>query len=491
MKTSINKFKLFGEKKRTLIILALILVISLALRSFRIVETFGFSHDADLFSWIVKDILIDHHLRFIGQETSTAGIFIGPLFYYLLTPFYLITGFHPASAILLALAIGVLTTLSYFFVFKNIFDEKTGLVAAFLQAVIPYRVAFDRWIVPTITVNLWCIWFFLAIFKIYQGNLNYLILAGFLTGMIWHVHIALAPLLILIPLALIFAKKLPTLKQIMFSIVGFILPMLPFFIFEIRHGFGQLISFYQSFFVVPENVEVIYGGGKIDDVIRQSFGENYYLNISLLIALLLLPKLKVLTWKMVALILVWVISVLGFFAVSNKLISEYYFESIRTIVLALIILYSSIVLKSKFKFLQIAGFIILIGLLIYSIYIVVKIPIPGNGFIARTRVVEYIKNDSTQKNFPCVSISHITNPGEDFGYRYLFWYENIKLAKQNESIPNYTIVFPFSYATESAKFRYGAINVIPPEREYDINKVKDACPEIDYNLTNTFWGFTK
>lgn len=483
--------KALKSKQKIYLLLAVILGIAIFLRGFRILETFGFGHDADLFSWIVKDLLIDRHIRLIGQETSTPGIFIGPLFYYLLTPFYLITGFHPASAILLALVIGAITVFSYFFVFKQLFDVKTGLVAAFLQAVVPVRVAFDRWIVPTIIVNLWCIWYFYAIFKIYQGNLNFLVLAGFLSGLIWHVHIALAPLLVLIPLALIFAKKIPSVKQFFFSMTAFILPMLPFIVFELRHGFTQTASFYQSFFLVPENIEAIYGGGKLDDVIRQSLGENYFLNIAILIALILLPKFRVLNWKMVTIILVWVISVLGFFTVSKKLISEYYFENIRTIVLIIIIFYLSILIKAGNKFLKVLGYAILFSLFIYSVYLVVKLPIPGNGYVARTKVVEYIKHDSAQKQFPCISISHITNPGEDFGYRYLYWYNEIKLGKQNDNIPNYTIVFPFSYATESARFRYGAINVIPPEKDYDLAAVTAACPEIDYNLTDLFWGFTK
>jgi hypothetical protein len=312
-----------------------------------------------------------------------------------------------------------------------------------------------------------------------------------MTGLIWHVHIALAPLLILIPLAIIFAKKIPSIKQILLSVLAFAIPMFPFFIFEIRHGFTQITSFFASFSVVPENVGMIYGSGKLDDVIRESIGENYLINISLLLSLFLLPKLKVISWKFLTLIVVWIISVVSFFTLSNKLISEYYFENIRTVLLIISILYISLLIKSKNKILLCLGVLILLGILINTLFIIYKLPIPGNGYVARNKVVEYIKNDSAKHNFPCVSISHITNPGEDFGYRYLFWYNRIKLAKQNENIPNYTIVFPFYYATESATFRYGAINVLPPDKQYDLSQVSAACPEIDYNLTNSFWGFTK
>lgn len=478
------------SRNRTLLILFIIVALGVFLRSFKILETLGFGHDADLFSWIVKDILVDKHIRLIGQETSTAGIFVGPLFYYFLTPFYLISGFDPAASIIAAVTIGALTILSYFIVFRKLFDEITGFIAAFLQGVLSYRVGFDRWIVPTITVNLWCVWYLLAIIKISKGNLNYLSLAGLLSGLIWHVHIALAPILILIPLSVILSKKLPNLKQIGLFLGAFLIPMLPFFMFEIRHGFTQITNFFSSFYIIPENISGIYGSGKFDDVIRQSLGGNYLLNIAMLVSLLFLPKLKIITWNIVILILVWVGSLIAFFTLTKKLISEYYFESLRTAILVVIILYLSMLIKSKNKLLKLSGFGLLAAILMYSVYYVANLPSLGNGFLVRSRVVEFIKKDSVSKNFSCVSISHITKPGEDFGYRYLYWHKGIKTAKQNDNIPNYTIVFPFSLATESAKFRYGAINVIPPEREYSPEEVARSCPEKDYNLTNPFWGFT-
>lgn len=481
MKTLLTKHKVY-------ILLALIIALGIFFRTFKIMDTFGFGHDADLSSWIVKDILVDKHIRTIGQETSTPGIFIGPLYYYFLTPFYLITNFHPASAILAAVTVGIATILSYYFVFRKLFDQTTGLIAAFMQAVLHTRVAFDRWVVPTVTVNLWCIWYFFAIFKIYQGNLNYLGLAGLLSGLIWHTHVALAPLLILIPLSVIFSKKFPNFKQISYFLAGFILPMVPYLIFEIRHGFTQTTSFFQSFLLEPANV---YGDDKFDDVLRQSLGDNYFLNFSLLIALLFLPKLKVLSYKMVILILVWIVSVIGFFTFSKKLISEYYFENVKTIILILAIIFLSILIKSKNKLLKFLGFGVLFFVFCYSLYYLYQLSPPSNSYLVRNEVVNYIKNDSTAKQFPCVAISHISTPGENFGYRYLFWYRGLKISEQKENIPVYTIVFPNHLATSSSMFTYGGNNVIPPEKEYNWEQVAQSCPGEDFNLVDSFWGFTK
>src|SRR3989344_6972556 len=102
-------------------LLVLILVIGFFLRVYNTQELFLYSHDQDLAGWFIKDVLINKHLRLIGHETSTAGIFIGPVFYYLLIPFYFIFGMDPIGGSYLVALFGVFTIFSFYFVFKNIF----------------------------------------------------------------------------------------------------------------------------------------------------------------------------------------------------------------------------------------------------------------------------------------------------------------------------------------------------------------------------------
>lgn len=82
--------KLLAFLKSNWLIITIILV-ALFVRSYKPLELFMYSHDQDLSGWIFKDIFVNHHIRLIGQETSSKGIFIGPIFYYLQIPFYLLT----------------------------------------------------------------------------------------------------------------------------------------------------------------------------------------------------------------------------------------------------------------------------------------------------------------------------------------------------------------------------------------------------------------
>lgn len=145
------------SKNLHLVILLLILLLALFFRTYDVVNRFEFAHDGDLYSWIVKDIVVENHLRLIGQLTTAPGIFIGPAFYYMLIPFFLLTKMDPVGAVIPVTAIGVLTVASYYYVFARLFDRKAGLIAAFLYAVLLSPVYFDRRIVPSTPTNFWLV----------------------------------------------------------------------------------------------------------------------------------------------------------------------------------------------------------------------------------------------------------------------------------------------------------------------------------------------
>src|SRR3989338_3470955 len=97
---------------------------------------------------------------------------IGPLFYYFLVPFFILTKMDPVGATIPAVLLGLATIISYYWVFSKIFNEKVGLLGALLYAILPATVSLDRWIVPTITTPLWSIWYFYAIIMVSRGRLR-------------------------------------------------------------------------------------------------------------------------------------------------------------------------------------------------------------------------------------------------------------------------------------------------------------------------------
>src|SRR3989338_11223175 len=108
--------------------LFIVLILALITRGYQLQARFLYSHDNDLASWIVKDIVVDRHLRLIGQLTSSPGIFIGPLFYYLLIPFYLAARMDPVGSLAFSLLVGLATVTSIYWVLNTLFRDRKSVV---------------------------------------------------------------------------------------------------------------------------------------------------------------------------------------------------------------------------------------------------------------------------------------------------------------------------------------------------------------------------
>lgn len=488
---------------KSLVILVIVVLIAIFLRSYQAMERFEFAHDGDLYSWIVRDIVVNKHLRLIGQETSTQGIFIGPAFYYLLIPFFLLTGMDPVGVLVLPLLVGTLGVISFYWVFKNLFDVSSGLLAAFLQAVLLSRVSLDRWVVPTITTSLWEIWFLYTVLMLGRGNLKVFPLLGLLAGLIWHINFSLAPILITVPIALILSKKLPSVGDLVKASIAFIIPSVPLFLFELRYDFSQTRNL---FFSLGNNQGGEIGISKFIQVIDQISGNVVSLFFYPSRELFLPPKLIFLFviflgifWakrsvfkKQTLLILsVWTLSVIFFFTLSSKLISEYYFSSINTVFLFFVIAVLAWLLHYS-KHTKVLVWLCIVSFLARSIIYTITLPDHNvRGYNKRKAVVEYIQNDAKNKGFPCVSISYIASPGENVGFRYLFYLSNMHVNQPLSGSPAYTIVIPSGLYGIKSDFTSGSIGVITPPGSVDQSKVKVSCGGQNSNLTDPLFGYVQ
>lgn len=483
------------------LILILILLIGLFFRSYQLVERFEFAHDGDLYSWIVKDIVIDRHPRLIGQLTSAPGIFIGGLFYYLLIPFFLLSKMDPIGVTYFAIIVGLSTIFSYYLVLSKLFKVEVGLIGAFLYATLLSTVNADRWVVPTITTNLWVIWYFYIVVKITRGDYRVLPFLGILLGLIWHVHIALIPSLIAIPAAIIFAKKLPGKKQVVQFFITFSIISLPLFLFEARHGFGQTLSLINNFTASSVGGSGFYKLTQVFNMVTknistmffapQSFNQtfNIIFVLTILSLSILLIKKKLLLNKELIVFLVWIGGPVIFFGFSPSPISEYYFVSIEIIFLSLASLYLYLLFKSSLIG-KILVIIILASISIKNGYFMVTQDYYHKGYVERKAVVNFIREDVKTRGFPCIGISYITAPGENVGFRYLFYLNNVHLIHPSVDVPVYNIVIPDELSPE-VKQKFGHIGVIPPITLPSKEIMQRSCEAPNTNLTDPMFGYVE
>lgn len=488
-------------RRANILFLGVILLISLFFRTYQIVERFGYGHDAELFSWIVKDIIVNHHPRLIGQLTSAEGIFVGPLFYYLLVPFYLLLKMDPVAALIPLTAIGLLTTFSYYFVFSKLFSKTAGLISAFLQAILISWVNFDRRVVPSTPANLWVIWYFYTVIQISKGKFFVLPLLGILIGLIWHIHIALLPTLFAIPFAFLVSKKMPKIKEFFWFLFTLLITNLPLGIFEIRHNFIQTQALVSNF---TSNHSGGTGLGKFiymlnlaSKNISNLFITSYpvpgiikpFFALMILSLGLYLFKKKVITLKEVIPLLALVIGVIGFFTFSSSLVSEYYIYSIEIIFVGLVSLTFGELVKNKSS--RILVVIILVVLFGRNLYHFLTDYIYKKDYQERKGVVEFITQDARQRGFPCIGITYITTPGENTGFRYFFYLKGQHLIHPSLDVPVYNIVIPDELSLKEVKQKFGHIGVIPPTQIPTKEVIEKSCQVPNTNLTDPLFGYVE
>lgn len=480
----------------------LFITISLAglvLRMVQPQERFLYGHDQDLSAWFVKDIVVNHHIRLIGQETSTQGIFIGPLFYYLLVPFFLLFNMDPIGGVHLMLFIGAFSIFSIYFVISKIFTKNSAIIATLIYSISYYTVMNDREVVPTAPVIVWTVWFLYGLHLILKKKIKEgFILLGFLAGLIWHLNFALVLPFPLVILALVFAKTRIKFQNLIYGFLAFLLPAAPLFLFELRHNFPQSKALVVS--LTTNQHDVVSGIEKLNRVIllmskniHSLFIGSYpgisYKTVLYVIILFfgyLLIK-KVLSKKWAVILSVWILIYVVFFSLYSKIVSEYYLNGTIIVFISIASLTISEILK--YDKIRHFGFIVLGLFSVFSVNKFITTPINESGYIQRNEIIGQIGKDAQERGYPCLSISYITDPGYNFGYRYFIYLNGIKTKPVSDKIPVYTIVYPLKPIFPVNTTR-GSIGLIYPDYQiYNMDVIEENCRGENDNLSEPLWGF--
>lgn len=474
-----------------------ILVLGIFLRSYKAMTLFYYGHDQDLLSWFVIEIVNNHDVRLIGQETSRAGVFIGPLFYYLSIPFYLLTNMSPAGTVLLPIIISVFTIYSYYYIFEKIFSKKIGLISALVHSVSYVMVFTEREVVPTQPVFLWSVWFFYCVYLVSEGENNKALpILGILAGLVWHINLALGLGFVVIILAyLISANKKFSLNKLLISAFLGLILISPFILFELRNNFLQINAILNSGSgIVSEfdnahrlNRVLTLGNKNINRILFDTKDYfKYFWLIASVVLLIIYNLLNIIPKKLGILSLVWVGLLFTFFVFNKINLSEYYLNSLSPIWI--------MVISITFGALSV-GILNYVGVIFISLFLflnvsrVLKTPNSSISYLEKVRLIDEIDRDRLEKGYPCIAISYITNPGYDFGYRYLFRYKNMHVNLPKSLSPVYTIVFPLGKIEVDKTF--GSLGLIYPDYErYNSDDVDLSCSGENSNITDPLFGFT-
>jgi 4-amino-4-deoxy-L-arabinose transferase-like glycosyltransferase len=496
--------KMLKKINKTSLILVIILLIGLVFRIYNFEKSFIWEHDQDLYSWIAKDIVVNKHLRDVGQVTSVDGVFIGPLYYYIMAASYMLSNMNPLSAIVPTAIIGLLTIVSFYFLGKKYFSTRIGLIMAFIYAVSFGAASYDRWSVPTEPVILWTVWFMYVVLGMYRKNLKLLPLYAFLVGMTYHVHIALLPILPIPILAyFISGKKFKEnfkrikIKNVLISLLIFALVSSPFWLFEFKHDFSQVKS---VIIASKKDLGNPTGFTKFKKVINASSVE---MQQRLIIGWPIKPvemiwpvfgiiayfvyKSKKLKSGELWMIFLWLFMIGLAQYTSKRIVSEYYFTNYMVIFVLMIALVIDVFLHRK-HFVKLILGLGGVYFLINCFWMIKMTNEVNDSYFYKKQLVEYIKKDQIKNNYPCVGINYVANFGTGVGFRYLFWYEGVKIVKPSGKVPTYNIIIPWQTSAKEIDQKFGRLGVVLPT---DTKATTKEWCDLPKNQVDPLLGYTE
>jgi 4-amino-4-deoxy-L-arabinose transferase-like glycosyltransferase len=180
-------------------------------------------------AWAAVNIIINHNFPLLGtQAKENSGIFVGPLYYYLISIVYFFTNLDPIASGISAGIVSIMSVITIYFIVKKLFSIDVAIIAAFINTVAVSAIIFERvqWVVNFVPVLSLII--FYCLYKTMQGKSKYIIYLAIAVGFSFHIHFSS---LFYFPIILFclpfFPKNKKTLKYIGMGIIIFLIFMIP------------------------------------------------------------------------------------------------------------------------------------------------------------------------------------------------------------------------------------------------------------------------
>ncbi len=205
-------------------------------------------------AWASMHILISHTYPLLGMVAKqNSGLYIGPLYYYLAAVFYFFTRLDPIASPILA---GVTALFSFWVIYgvsRRIFNEKVALISCFIYTFSSFIINAERmqWPVNFIAPVGLLIFYFL--YKVMTGDAKYIIYLTVAVGLSFHIHFTAIfyPIIILFSLPLVpFNKKIW--KYVLIAIPVFFIFMIPQILYYLQaknqKSIGNYTGYFQSYY---------------------------------------------------------------------------------------------------------------------------------------------------------------------------------------------------------------------------------------------------
>ena len=218
-------------------VLIIILILAAFLRFYKLAPLLHWTLDEEYWSYLPFNITTGYHLPLIGGHVSGTGLYSGPLFVWIMAlPSALVNG-NPLGIAAFVSGLGVITTAVMYWVGSQLFEKRTGLIAAAVAATSFLWVIYDRKYWNASPIPLLSLLTLLCLQKISQGRRRFVYPLAVILAVAFHAHMTSAVLLVFIAVGW-WLLKLPVKKrEFMVGLALFMILQLPLLLFEIRHDF--------------------------------------------------------------------------------------------------------------------------------------------------------------------------------------------------------------------------------------------------------------
>lgn len=432
--------------------LGLIIFLGAFLRLYQIRDYIVFLGDEGRDVLVVWGIL-HGDLTLLGPTASVGGFFLGPIYYYLMTPFLWLSKYDPVGPAIMVVLFGLATIFLVYKIGKEFFGNIAGLIAALFYAISPIVIIYSR---SSWNPNVFPFFTLASLYTLYKAvekNKWWLFaLAGFLMGLNLQIHYLatfVGAIMFFYVLFADFKKNMDwfknLIKRYLLMFLGFMVGFSPFLAFELRHDFKNSYNIINFIFKSQETgagLQIfsnaahvftrLYGGLMLNFPLTSNFDKfndrliPVWLITSILLGLISIGFFVYKFYKNIhdkknyrkyLLVFLWGLIGIGLFMLYKREIYDYYLGFLFPLPFLLIgFLLSSV--KEKYK--KFGGIAVLF-LVILLIAVNIKhtpIGIPGNKQLSQVKEISNFVLDKTNGepfNFALMSIGN-----SDHAYRYFF-----------------------------------------------------------------------
>lgn len=208
------------------------------LRFFKLAENFTFDIDTQYQALLAKTIINHFHIIWIGVSASNIGYYLGPGLVYLTALLLWFTKGDPISLAFFSAIVGVITTISVFFIAQDLFNKRTAIISMIVYGFSSFIISYDHRYWP-IFVPLIATWMYYSLIKA-NKNTRWLIISIILISLSYHIHLTL---LIFWPFIIwtVFKLRKKLVPSTWFTMIAsYFIITFPLLVFDFVHNFDNM-----------------------------------------------------------------------------------------------------------------------------------------------------------------------------------------------------------------------------------------------------------